>query len=139
MPDLAMVRPKARPTSPHLQIWRWGPNMLVSILHRATGVAMGTVGLALFVWWLAALAGGEDSYARFLSWFTGPFAMVGYVVGIGLSFALFQHIANGVRHFFMDIGANFELKGNRQSAVMTIVFAACATAALWGWLLVGKH
>ncbi|PZT90977.1 succinate dehydrogenase, cytochrome b556 subunit [Sphingomonas hankookensis] len=134
-----MVRPKNRPVSPHLQVWRWGPNMLVSILHRATGVAMGTVGLALFVWWLAALSGGEDSYARFLSWFTGPFAPIGYLVGIGLSFALFQHIGNGVRHFFMDIGANFELKGNRQSAVATIVFAACATAALWAWLLVGKH
>ena len=26
-----------RPLSPHLQIWRWGPHMLVSILHRATG------------------------------------------------------------------------------------------------------
>ena len=67
-----------------------------------------------------ALAGGEESYARFLSWFTGPLAPIGYLFGIGLSFALFQHIGNGVRHFFMDVGANFELKGNRQSAIATI-------------------
>ncbi len=139
MSDLATARPKNRPLSPHLQIWRWGPNMLVSILHRATGVAMGTVGLALLTWWLAALAGGEESYARFLSWFTGPLAPIGYLFGIGLSFALFQHIGNGVRHFFMDVGANFELKGNRQSAIATIVFAVVATVALWAWLLVGKH
>ena len=26
-----------RPLSPHLTIWKWGPHMLVSILHRATG------------------------------------------------------------------------------------------------------
>ena len=26
--------PKARPLSPHLQIWRWGPAMAVSILHN---------------------------------------------------------------------------------------------------------
>ncbi|KQM96538.1 succinate dehydrogenase, cytochrome b556 subunit [Sphingomonas sp. Leaf25] len=136
---MATVRPKNRPTSPHLQVWRWGPNMLVSILHRATGVAMGTVGLALFVWWLAALSGGEDSYARFLSWFTGPLAPVGYLFGIGLSYALFQHVGNGVRHFFMDVGANFELKGNRQSAIATIVFGVAATVLLWAWLIVGKQ
>ena len=28
-----------RPLSPHLQIWKWGPHMLVSILHRITGDA----------------------------------------------------------------------------------------------------
>ncbi|MEP9403140.1 succinate dehydrogenase, cytochrome b556 subunit [Sphingomonas sp. VNH70] len=136
---MASVRPKNRPISPHLSIWRPGPNMIVSVLHRGTGVAMGTVGLAVFVWWAAALAGGADSYARFLSWFTGPYAVLGYLFGIGLSYALFQHVGNGVRHFFMDVGANFELKGNRRSAIATIVFAVAATVALWAWLIVGKH
>ena len=27
-----------RPMSPHLQIWRWHPAMLSSILHRATSI-----------------------------------------------------------------------------------------------------
>lgn len=112
--------------------------MLVSILHRATGVAMGTVGLALITWWLAAIAGGQESYDRFLGWFTGSFAILGYVVGIGLSFAFFQHMATGVRHFVMDIGAGYELKRNKQAANLTMVFAVIATIALWAWLLVGK-
>ncbi len=30
--------------SPHLTIWKWGPHMLVSILHRATGVALAIGG-----------------------------------------------------------------------------------------------
>ncbi|WP_438821293.1 succinate dehydrogenase, cytochrome b556 subunit, partial [Bacillus thuringiensis] len=34
---MAATRP--RPLSPHLTIRRWGPHMVVSILHRATGVA----------------------------------------------------------------------------------------------------
>ena len=37
---------RSRPLSPHLSIWRWGPHMVVSILHRATGVALSIAGLA---------------------------------------------------------------------------------------------
>ncbi|MFN6934699.1 MAG: succinate dehydrogenase, cytochrome b556 subunit, partial [Tsuneonella sp.] len=44
-----------RPLSPHLQIWKWGPHMAVSILHRVTGDGMALVGLGVLVWWLAAL------------------------------------------------------------------------------------
>ena len=51
---------------------------------------------------------------RFLDVFTtsnGRLNVVGWVLGIGLTWAFFQHLANGIRHLFMDIGANFELKG----------------------------
>ena len=60
----------ARPRSPHLQVYKWGPHMLVSILHRATGSGMATVGTVLLVWWLAAAAAGAESYAEFLDSFT---------------------------------------------------------------------
>ena len=35
-----------RPMSPHLQIWRWHPAMLSSILHRASAI-IAYVGLIL--------------------------------------------------------------------------------------------
>ena len=54
-----------RPLSQHLTIWKWGPHMLVSILHRVTGGAITVVGLAILAWWLAAIAGGELAYDRF--------------------------------------------------------------------------
>jgi len=42
-----------RPMSPHLQIWRWHPAMLSSILHRATSiisyVGLIKVAIGLFV------------------------------------------------------------------------------------------
>ena len=47
-----------RPLSPHLSIWKWGPHMLVSILHRVTGSGMATVGLAVLLW-----CGGCATYA----------------------------------------------------------------------------
>ena len=43
-----------RPLSPHLQIWKWGPHMLVSILHRITGDGMALAGLGILLWWLGA-------------------------------------------------------------------------------------
>ena len=60
--------PGKRPLSPHLEIWRWGPAMLVSILHRITGEGLAFVGLALFLWWVGAIAGGPESYQTFLDW-----------------------------------------------------------------------
>jgi hypothetical protein len=73
-----------RPLSPHLQVWRWGPHMLVSILHRATGDGMAIVGLGVLVWWLGALASGPNAYATFQSMMGSP---VGLLVLVGLSWA----------------------------------------------------
>jgi succinate dehydrogenase / fumarate reductase cytochrome b subunit len=138
---LANVRNAARPLSPHLTAYKWGPHMLVSIVHRATGTAMATAGIAIFVWWLAALAGGEQSYASFQDAFTvksGALNIAGYVLGIGFTLACFQHMGSGVRHFFLDAGANFELKSNRTSAILTMIFSVLATIAFWGFLIWGK-
>ncbi len=115
--------------------------MLVSILHRATGDGMATVGALLMVWWLAALAGGEAHYAAFAGWFTfadGSLNILGYVIGVGLTLSLFQHMASGVRHLFLDTGAGFELKANRSGAVLTMVVSVLATIAFWAFITVGK-
>lgn len=135
---LATPAPPKRPLSPHVMNYRWGPHMVVSIVHRALGTVMGTVGLVLFLWWLAALAGGPGSYADFLDAFTlesGSLNVLGWVFGVGFSWALFQHMASGVRHFFMDEGANFELGANRMSALLTFVFSVAATIGFWVLLL----
>lgn len=129
---------RARPLSPHLTIWRWGPHMAVSIIHRALGSGMATVGAILLVWWLVAAASGEAAYAAFLDIFTyrsGAPNVLGYVFGIGLTWTLFQHMGSGIRHFFLDIGANYELKGNRTSALATFAFSAIVTILFWGYII----
>ena len=138
---MATAHNPARPLSPHLQIWRWGPHMAVSILHRATGSGMATVGTLVFVWWLVAAASGRQAYAQFLDVFTtssGALNVIGYVLGIGLTWAFAQHLANGVRHLFMDMGANFELTRNKRSALAAMIFAPIATIALWAYIIWGK-
>jgi succinate dehydrogenase / fumarate reductase cytochrome b subunit len=59
-----MHRNPARPMSPHLTVWKWGPHMLVSILHRVTGAGLAVVGCAILAWWLVALASGAERTPR---------------------------------------------------------------------------
>ena len=46
-----------RPLSPHLQVYRWQLTSVLSILHRASGVALAA-GTILLVWWLGAASDG---------------------------------------------------------------------------------
>jgi len=127
-----MARNPSRPLSPHLSIWRWGPHMLVSILHRVTGGALTVAGLALLTWWLIATASGAEAYNDFTAVATHP---LGLLVLVGLSWAFFQHSFSGLRHLVMDIGAGFELKTNKTWAMVTVIASLVATAALWAYLL----
>ncbi|QIK78416.1 succinate dehydrogenase, cytochrome b556 subunit [Sphingomonas piscis] len=127
-----MAATKSRPLSPHLTIWRWGPHMAVSILHRVTGGALTVAGLALLVWWLMALAGGPDSYGKFVTAAKHP---LGLVVLIGLTWAFFQHTLSGIRHLIMDSGNGFEIQGNKKGAVATIILSLLLTAAVWAFFL----
>ncbi len=127
-----MATTKSRPLSPHLSIWRWGPHMLVSILHRVTGAALSIAGLAVLTWWLIAIADGPDAYARFADAARSP---VGLIVLVGLTWAFFQHLLSGIRHLTMDSGAAFELGTNKRFAILTIVGSIVLTALLWAWFL----
>ncbi len=117
-----------RPLSPHLSIWKWGPHMLVSILHRVTGDGMAIVGLGVLLWWLGALASGPAAYETFTGIAT---AWYGYVVLVGLSWAFFNHMTSGLRHFVMDIGAGYELDTNKAWSVASPIIGIALTAAFW--------
>lgn len=127
-----MAGAKNRPLSPHLQIWRWGPAMAVSILHRITGDGLAVVGLGVLLWWLGALAGGDASYLIFTrhmgEWY-------GQVVLVGLTWAFFNHMLSGLRHFVLDIGAGFELNSNAFWSVVSPLAAIALTVAVWAFVL----
>lgn len=118
----------SRPLSPHLGIWKWGPAMLVSILHRVSGDGMALVGLPVLLWWLAALAGGPAPYDAFMGY---AMSWYGIIVLVGLSWAFFNHMCSGLRHLVMDMGAGFELTANRRYSVVSIGCAVVLTVAFW--------
>ena len=130
-----MSRNPDRPLSPHITIWRWGPHMLVSILHRITGSGLAVLGLALLTWWLWALAAGPDAYQVFAMhasrWY-------GVVVLVGLTWAFWQHLLSGIRHLVMDTGAGFELRINKLFSVLTVAGALFLTALTW-FLVMGVN
>lgn len=132
MQDCFGITMNQRPLSPHLQVWRWGPHMLVSILHRATGDGLALVGLGVLVWWLGALASGPEAYATFEAVMG---SIPGMVVLVGLSWAFFTHMMSGLRHFVLDIGAGYELDTNRMWSIAAPVIAILLTAAFWALIM----
>lgn len=118
---------RSRPLSPHLQVYRLPLPALMSISHRATGVLLAAGSLVL-VYWLAAVASGPDAFAE-------AQALLGSLPGrallLLLTFSLFYHLGNGIRHLFWDAGAGFELRTAHASGVAVIVAAVVLTLAAW--------
>ena len=75
---------KPRPLSPHLQIYKWQITMILSICHRASGIALG-LGTILLVSWLLCLALGPSSFSiinLIINHWFGQFILFGYSVVI---------------------------------------------------------
>ena len=130
-----MARTTSRPLSPHLTIWKWGPHMAVSIIHRVTGNGLATVGALGLVWWLMAAAIGPEAYATFVRCATSP---IGYLVMVGLSWFFFQHLCSGLRHFVLDMWAGYELRTNKSWSIATFIMSALLTILFWSYIFFGK-
>ncbi|MGI9501611.1 MAG: succinate dehydrogenase, cytochrome b556 subunit [Geminicoccaceae bacterium] len=116
-----------RPLSPHLQIYRWYLTMALSIAHRTSGVAL-SVSLLFLTWWLLALAGGEETFAR-VEWWKD--SVLGVLFLFGMTFALAYHLGNGIRHLVWDMGYGFEPEVAQKSGIAVLVFAGAVTVLTW--------
>lgn len=126
---MAQARPQAdRPLSPHLQIYKPMLTMMMSIVHRMTGMAL-YFGTLLLVWWLVAAASGPE-YFTFVSGLAG--SLVGKLILFGYTWALIHHMIGGIRHFIWDTGRGFELPTIELMARVSIAASLALTALLWG-------
>lgn len=116
-----------RPISPHLQIYKRTLTMMMSIVHRVTGVAL-YAGTLLFVWWLTAAAISDQYFdmaqAVFGSW-------IGRLVLFGFTWALIHHAAGGIRHLIWDTGRAFDLRAVEMGARITLASSIILTILLW--------
>jgi succinate dehydrogenase / fumarate reductase cytochrome b subunit len=119
-----------RPLSPHLQVYKPQLTSVVSISHRATGIAL-SVGTVLLVWWLLAAATGPASYDT-VRGFVGSW--IGVLLIIGWTYSLFFHLCNGIRHLFWDAGYGFDLPTTYKSgwAVVAVSGALTLVAVIVG-------
>lgn len=120
-----------RPLSPNLQIYRWQVQMVSSILHRATGIALA-VGTLVVIYGLIALAAGEDRFSEFRTLVGSP---IGLLLMLGWSWSLFYHLCNGIRHLIQDGGAGFEIPQFVRSSWMSAIGSVALTAAVWIYVL----
>lgn len=118
---------RGRPLSPHLQVYRLPLVALLSITHRATGVA-NTVGLILLTVWLIALASGPDAYEAVMG-FMGSW--LGRLMLFGWTLSVFYHLSNGIRHLFWDVGIGLELQTAYKSGYAVMASAIVLTLASW--------
>ena len=120
-----------RPLSPHLSIYRRPINMMMSIVHRMTGIAL-YFGTLLLAWWLIAAATGPN-YFNFVNGLLAT--LPGKVVLLGYTWALMHHMLGGLRHLIWDTGRGFDLSTVKFLSWMSIVGSLGLTAAIWAGAL----
>ena len=125
--DSPAAKAAARPLSPYVSVWRWHLTMAVSIAHRVTGIALYG-GALILAGWALALAANPDIFARYRMILGSPPGKIGL---IGITFSLFFHLANGLRHLVWDFGGGFQLKTADLTAGLVVAFAALATVGVW--------
>ncbi|MCG8434939.1 MAG: succinate dehydrogenase, cytochrome b556 subunit [Gammaproteobacteria bacterium] len=121
--------PTNRPLSPHLQVYRWEITMVLSILHRASGVFL-SVGLFMLVYWLISIARGPEAYMEFAHLMSYPIPKLAL---FAWTVALFYHLGNGIRHLLWDAGWGFEIPQVYLTGWSVVIFTIAATGVAWYW------
>ena len=114
-----------RPLSPHLQVYRPQITSVLSILHRATGLAL-SLGMVVLAYWLVAVATGEAAYSDARAVLGGVVFKLGYA---GWCFCFFYHLANGIRHLVWDVGVGLEPGQYQLSGWLVVAFSLVASTA----------
>lgn len=122
-----------RPISPHLGIYRWQVQMVTSILHRATGIAL-SVGLLVVTWGLIALAYGPAAWGTFTACAD---SIIGIILLVGWSWSFFFHLCNGIRHLLQDAGMGYRVEQFVRSSWLSVGGSVVLTILAWIWISQG--
>ena len=124
---MANDKSAARPLSPHLQIYRPMLTMMMSIMHRITGVGL-YFGMVLLVWWLTAASVSDGSFDAVQGFFGHWF---GRLLLFGFTWALIHHALGGLRHLLWDTGRGFDLSLIEWLARGNLAGSIVLTVLLW--------
>jgi succinate dehydrogenase / fumarate reductase cytochrome b subunit len=117
----------ARPLSPFLDIYKWQLTMMLSITHRATGIALA-VGSIMVVALLVAIAAGPESCAAVQAFCASKFGMF---LLLGWTWSLCFHLCNGIRHLAWDSGWGFEIPRAYATGWTVVVLSLLMTVLIW--------
>tara|TARA_Y100000590_G_scaffold470100_1_gene661974 strand:+ start:12085 stop:12459 length:375 start_codon:yes stop_codon:yes gene_type:complete len=116
-----------RPLSPHLSVYKFLINMMMSIAHRITGSLL-YFGMFIFLILIISIAAGENYFNIvayiFSTWF-------GKIIIFGITWALFHHMLGGLRHLVWDNVKGFDLKNIDLLAIGTLFGGILLTLIFW--------
>lgn len=118
---------RARPLSPHLQVYKLPYNARMSIIGRAVGIALSGV-VSLLLIWFVAVVWNPDLYEvtmSFLEVIPTRYAL------LLLAFATFFYLGNGVRHVLWDFVIGVLPKSGVMTGNIVLVLSVLLTLGLW--------
>jgi len=118
---------KARPLSPHLQVYRPQLTSGLSIFNRITGIGLA-FGLPVFVIWLLALSKDAATYDQFLHC---AHSTIGTILLMGWSWAFAFHLCMGVRHLLWDMGLFLDIKDVYKTGYVALAASVVLTIGIW--------
>lgn len=119
---------KERPLSPHLQAYKLPFTAILSTAHRISGFLLSTLGFILLIYWIAGVAGGPEQLAKHVKVLGNPFVVL---VLFLMTFSLFYHLCNGIRHLFWDIGKGYALEQANKSGKAVVIVSIIMTVLFW--------
>lgn len=125
---------KNRPTSPHLQIYKWNICSLTSIMHRLTGVMLyvSIIAISWYIVYYTYQINTSESMEVCDCPANEIFKQIFILASIAVTFSLYYHFCNGIRHLFWDIGKGFELKVAQRNGLIVISTALILTVVTIG-------
>lgn len=118
---------KARPLSPHLQIYRPQISSTISIFHRAAGLAL-IAGLVIAACLLVAAATSPECYAQLLEYGASP---LGQGVLLGLTLCFFFYFLAELRYLGWAFGYGFSLPVMNVTGWLVSIGSIALTALVW--------
>lgn len=118
---------RERPLSPHLQIYRPQLTSMLSVLHRATGIALSAGAVVLLLWIVAAATGGV--LWEWTVW--GLDSWIGRIALMGWSWSLMYHLCTGIRHLIWDTGRGLDIDSVYLSGYVALAVSTLLTGLIW--------
>lgn len=110
--EILKAQRRNRPESPHLTIYQPQITMILSGLHRITGVAMGGAFYALTLAYAGAgILGVSFDSALLVAAFASLPLVAKVAAKAAMAFPFVFHSFNGVRHLIWDTGRELTIKG----------------------------
>jgi succinate dehydrogenase / fumarate reductase cytochrome b subunit len=125
--EAASVRGRPRPLSPHIGIYKMTMTMAMSFAHRVSGAGL-YLGVLLLAWFLVAASTDAATFGVFSAFIE---SFIGRLVLFGFTWALFNHLLGGIRHFIWDAGYGLDAPLRDQLAWATLIGGFLLSIVVW--------